>query len=138
VICSNLYAFFRALQGSKGRLLAYIIDGKNRMIAVKDREGKIVARTLFRLLWDESEGKPVLYQDRIYPHQSPYAEKLQEFAKKRALELGIPLYDSNGPSTPGHRIVSLGSRAPYEYEDGAGGVTNGQFTIHKPHLVSLA
>ncbi len=120
-------------------LLAYVIDGKNRILAIKDEEGKIVARSLFRLLWNETEKRAVLYQDTIYPYPCPieYVSILEEFAKKRALELEAPLYKSGGHSSDAPTIVSLGSSVPYEYEDGAEGLTNGLFTITNPQLVPL-
>jgi hypothetical protein len=47
--------------------LAYCLDGKNTMIAVKDDEtGKTLARGMFRLLWNPNHKKPVLFLDRIY------------------------------------------------------------------------
>ncbi len=39
-------------------LLGYLLDGKHRMIAVKDPDtGKIAARTIIRLLWDNTSKK---------------------------------------------------------------------------------
>jgi hypothetical protein len=117
-------------------LLAYLMDGKNRMLAVKDLEtGKILARCLFRLLWDHTTGQPVLFQDRIYPMPCPanMGEALDRLAKIRATELGLSLYtaDMRPDTVPSsNEIVSLGSPAPYEYEDASEGVmAEGRFAI---------
>jgi hypothetical protein len=121
-------------------LLNYIIDGKNRMIALKNSKGTIVARMLFRLLWDETEQRPVLFMDRMYvsSSSSTYYPALKQFAKEESEALGIPLYGigSSEDGTPDHKIVSLGSVAPFEYEDAAGGLTQGIFTINTPVLIN--
>lgn len=111
-------------------LLAYLIDGKNRMLAVKDPvSGKILARALFRMLWDPIREQPVLFRDRIYPTPClpAYEKALDDLAKKRAKELALPLYVQGTSMTS---IQSLGSQAPFEYEDAAGGLRiAGIFTI---------
>lgn len=111
-------------------LLAYLIDGKNRMLAVKDPvSGKILARALFRMLWDPIREQPVLFRDRIYPTPClpAYERALDDLAKKRAKDLALPLYIQGARMTS---IQSLGSQAPFEYEDAAGGLrVNGIFTI---------
>ncbi len=120
-------------------LLNYVIDGKNRMIALKNSKGSIVARMLFRLLWDETEQRPVLFMDRMYASSSSsaYYPVLKQFAKEEAEALGIPLYGigSSKDGVPDHKIVSLGSVAPFEYEDAASGLTQGIFTINTPVLI---
>lgn len=42
------------------------MDGKNRLIAIKDETGRIMARVIFRVLWDTKENKPVLLKERFY------------------------------------------------------------------------
>jgi len=44
---------------------SYLIDGKNRLLAIKDDKGHIKARSIIRLLWDGE--KPVLFLEKIYP-----------------------------------------------------------------------
>ncbi len=117
-------------------LLAYLIDGKNRMLAVKDpASGKILARALFRMLWDPIKQKPVLFRDRIYPDPCPPAHKkaLDGLAQKRAQALGLALYVQGDLGDPGAVLIrSLGSKAPFEYEDAVEGVMEkGVFTIEK-------
>jgi len=48
-------------------LLAYIADGKNRLVAIKDMKGKIRARAILRILWNPEIQQPVLFLERIYP-----------------------------------------------------------------------
>ncbi len=120
-------------------LLAYCLDGKNRLLAVKDASGKVLARCLFRLLWDEEKGKPVLFSDRIY-FNSPslqYEEALNDLALRIAAEMGCPLaaYYVDEGQVP-LQLKSYGSPAPYEYEDAAGGVQiGGRFSVAKARFV---
>lgn len=122
-------------------LLAYLMDGKNRLLAVKNEDGVIVARCYLRLLW--AEKKPVVFMERIYP--ATVSEDIETVlfvaAAERAKRLGIPLVgkkewnNSKSYKTP---IVSLGSSAPYEYVDAGDGVHRGGiFTIHDAYLLSL-
>jgi hypothetical protein len=117
-------------------LLAYVMDGKNRMIALREKKsGKIVARGLFRLLLTENSHQPILFLDRLYPPACPseWKEALVDFARKRAKILNCPLATLECEKEERQlleNIVSLGSRSPYEYEDGAGGIKRkGVFTI---------
>jgi len=48
-------------------LLGYVMDGKNRLLAIKDAKGKTQARMIERLLCDEESKRPVLFIERVYP-----------------------------------------------------------------------
>jgi len=106
------------------------------MLAVKDgKSGKVLARCLFRLLWDKTNNCPALFQDEIYPSpcSSEMESALKTLAKVKAQELGLHLYvnakmiDSSSDDV---ELASLGSPAPFEYEDAAQGVMkNGEFTL---------
>ena len=114
-------------------LMGYILDGKNRLLAIKDREGKIVARHIFRILLVDNE--PVLFLEMLYPYiiQPKLKEALHHFAQKRAEKLGLPLFSrvvKEGDSC-GKTLLSLGSMAPFEYSDAAWGVTDGTYQIVK-------
>lgn len=125
-------------------LLGYVADGKNRLLAIKDIEGKIVARQIFRILWDGE--KPVLLTEPIYPDlvKPAYSKALELFAKQRAKELGLTLLavteDSSLPAY-GKAVHSLGSPAPYEYSDTAdrtgfgAGVTMGTYTVSNAKII---
>jgi len=117
-------------------LVAYLADGKNRLIAIKNAKGQIVARSIMRLLWDGE--KPVLFQERLYPSGAdPNFEKaLRAFAIARAEKLGVPLLSGEGKELYPNPVSSLGGIAPYEYVDAAQGVQqNSTFTIATPYVV---
>ncbi len=116
-------------------LLAYCMDGKNAMVAVKDKEGnKTLARSMLRLLWNENEQKPALFLDRLYPDPC-LAERKQaivEAATACAKQLNCDLFTKweGYAEVPNTIVRSLGSSSPYEYTDAAEGVmANGIFQI---------
>ena len=118
-------------------LLAYPMDGKNRIIAVLDSDKKLVARSILRLLWDPKNNRPALMQERIYSNDANprVSSSLDEFAKIQAKKLGVPLYIADAQGT-GEALQSFGSVAPWEYVDSAEGVHPlGQFIISKTRLV---
>jgi len=119
-------------------LLAYVMDGKNRMVAVKDPSGKIVARALIRHLWDITNQKPVIFLDRFYPQPCAFEEAITQMALLKAKALNIPLISDRGEAYAG-KVVSLGSPSPYEYADASDGVMKGGiFTINSPKLLYAA
>jgi hypothetical protein len=110
-------------------LLAYLIDGKNRLLAIKDGNGIIKARSILRLLWDEQNQKPVLFMERIYPSilSQPLENALIQFAKIRASELNLNLTSKEAGKGMLYASVlhSLGGKAPYEYVDAGSGINTG-------------
>ncbi len=117
-------------------LLSYILDGKNRAMVVKNKEGKIVARSVIRILWDPQKEEPVLFMERLYGSQNnPELEQMvREGCMKKADSMGLPLVVANHIPFftvwyPGE-LKALGGPVPYEYVDAAGGIRlGGQFTI---------
>jgi|GEM_PF-2955490 len=119
-------------------LLGYCLDGKIQMAAVKDKEsGKIVSRALLKLLFRNEGGKlvPCLFLERIYPNScsAEQLDALNALAMQRAQDLGVELYTIN-QNVPKERdsvpLQSLGCPAPFEYEDGGVGVSEGgKYTI---------
>jgi|GEM_PF-1197662 len=113
-------------------LLAYCLDGKTSMIAIKNKEGKIVARAILKLLWDDQTGKPVLFLEQCYPEACSNSRKegIKEMAIAFAKKLNCSLYTKG--NTEVSSLTSFGSSCPYEYEDEEGGVQQeGKFTITK-------
>lgn len=123
-------------------LLGYVLDGKTRVLCVKETEdGPIKARALLKVFIEkktdpatgvESEA-PCLMFEKPYPKITPLLHKqLIEAAKTKAELMGVDLYEA---STDGVTLYSKGVHAPYEYEDGAleagpeGHRTNGVFSI---------
>ncbi len=110
-------------------LMAYLLDGKHRLLAIKDPSGKIVGRSIIRLLWDEKQQEPILMQERIYPKElsSEQKEALDNFAKSRAQALGLRLFQKGSLPVC---LTSKGGRAPWEYVDSlGGGKREGRYTI---------
>lgn len=111
-------------------LIAYVLDGKNRMLAIKDKKtGKIQARCLLKILLDNDAQKPVLFQERIYPFGSEYTNFLNDLAENKAKNLDLPLYTLNTGmrnlnTETKRKIISLKNSLAYEYVDGMHGITN--------------
>jgi hypothetical protein len=111
-------------------LLGYLIDGKNRLVAIKSPQGNIVARCLLRLLWDGEQ--PVLFRERIYPSNisAKQLSGINEFVKQIANELKLPLTSLDKGEKYPRTLAALGGPAPYEYCDAAWGVRDSRgFTI---------
>ncbi len=124
-------------------LIAYCMDGKNALIAVKNEEGKILARSLLRLLWNKTTSKPALFLDRLYPNPCPSERKdaIMEAAIECSKDLGIDLFTQWGgyKEDPNTFLESFRGPCSYEYEDAAGEEIkrNGVFTIKNLRKVEL-
>jgi hypothetical protein len=126
-------------------LLSYIFDGKNRIMIARDSSGRIVARAVLRILWDETQKKPVLFVERLYIRGGSYERKendILEGCRQKAEYLNIPLVASARdyilPETkryPG-LLKALGGPAPFEYVDALGGIQRGGiYTISESLLL---
>lgn len=101
-------------------LLAYLLDGKNRLIAIKNEDGTILGRSILRILWDKEHQKPALFLEKIYPEtlSLDYQHALKAMAKRRAEEMGLKLYTTRGVGDPiSLQLQSFGGIAPFEYVD---------------------
>jgi hypothetical protein len=104
-------------------LLAYLLDGKNRLLALVNPQGVIQARAILRLLIDAETKKPVLFIERIYPSiaRPELREALIALAKQKAKDLNLPLLHSEEGAADQilypHPVASLGGPSPYEYVD---------------------
>ncbi len=63
--------------------------------------------------------------ERVYPENINYLN-IKSFAKKRAKNLGVDLYELGGPIV----LHSEGNIAKYEYEDGDYSVKSGQYSVN--------
>jgi ankyrin repeat protein len=121
-------------------LLGPLLDGKYRIIAVKDTGGKLVARCLLKLLWDKELKRPVLFQERLYVngHCNGHAEALNKMCLLKAQEMNITLlnkkYFSRGGTYP-NAVSSIGGRSCFEYVDALGGVRSQVYDISKCQIV---
>ena len=122
-------------------LMNYILDGKNRVVVVKDSSGVIQARVIIRLLWDDKLKRPVLYRERLYKAAGlpdRCIQAIDDLCISKAKALGITLIatsqseENEKPQIKPYpnALVSFNGRAPFEYVDADQlGVTNGHFTI---------
>ena len=117
-------------------LLGYAMDGKHRLALVCDPEGKILARSVLRLLLD-AEGKPVIFQERMYVADAnpAYPQLLRKMALKKASLLAIPLvvspadFEIEQAKKYPLSIQAKAKPVPFEYVDALGGLRNGPYTI---------
>lgn len=119
-------------------LLGYLLDGKTRLIAIKNPEGRIIARRILRILLEDGK-KPVLMMESMYSSNTAtkeQKEELDQFVKQRAKDLGLPLYEEGEKPV---KIESISSESPWEYVDSANGLQfKGVYTIQKASLVQAA
>ena len=126
-------------------LLSYLMDGKNRAMAVINDKEEIVARVVIRLLWDRQANRPVLFQERYYRRANCPDEiegALNKACVRRAETLGLTLTSiKETPDLYEGPLASLFSSAPYEYVDSIGSVdgsvTNGVWTVSKVYILYL-
>lgn len=113
-------------------LPAYLIDGKNQVITVKDATNKIISRMIVRLLFDKN-GRPALFLEPLYGRDTQkIRDALMNKARERALYLGVSLYAGQNGHT---KLESIGSSAPFEYADSAlNHINDGKFTVHGAKL----
>ncbi len=115
-------------------LLAYVLDGKNRAIVVKNSDGKIVARSVLRLLWDTKAQKPVLLMEPTYTDISSSTEAIQMvkegcLQKAKAMKLPLVVVGAKAPLYP-NTVEALGGPVPYEYCDSVKNICpDGKFQI---------
>ncbi len=99
-------------------LMGYVLDGKIRLLAIKNKGGRIVSRAIIKLLFN-NKNEPVIFFEMIYGREE-FLEKLLEYAHKKAEQLGVSLYTAGGNT----KLASIGNVVPYEYEDEEVGVYN--------------
>ncbi len=119
-------------------LLGYLLNGHIRLIAIKDKEGRIVTRALLRLLWDTDSKKPVLYLDHIYTRNNnpDYPDIIKAFAIERAKELELTLLQSMFNITPySNRIMCCGGQAE-KYVDALRGVQPKEYVLTESYVLS--
>lgn len=121
-------------------LMGYVMDPKNRLLAIQNPEDLTIARCILRLLVDDQDN-PVLFMEEIYPDnvRSDFKDALKQMALHRAQALGLPLLslESTPESYAYHSPVhSRYSPAPTEYVDALyGDQEDGEFTIPAPQCL---
>ncbi len=143
---TEVYGSCQAVEGdpklNRG-ILGYLLNGWNRVLKVSTgKDDSIIARCKLQLLWDGE--KPVLFRERFYskgPLSEQHKVALNELAKQKAKELGVPLLckeEEGGGVLYGKTLHALGGPAPYEYSDGAGPAElwlDGKYTIDGAHYL---
>jgi hypothetical protein len=77
-------------------LVGYLLDGKCRMICIKDKDSnKLVARSIIKI-FKKVDGSPALFLESTYPHDSIHKDALIALAKKRAQKMGCDLFIGHG------------------------------------------
>lgn len=126
-------------------LLGYLLDGKIKPMIVRNKEGKIVARAVMRILKDE-KGNDVLFLERSYfrVNNPILRELLQKGATEKAARMGIPIVVSERdyPNSVKNKaypypLNSSFSTSP-EYVDALGGIKTGFYTIIESRFLNAA
>jgi hypothetical protein len=124
-------------------LLAYLMDPNVKIIQVLDAQGKIIARSILRLLEDQY-GRPQLFLERIYASNRHRAidEAIVRFVQRKSVAMGVHLYShvSQGFEVADAEeevvLSSHASRSPYVYTDAGGGrMRDGVYTIELPRRI---
>lgn len=118
-------------------LLGYFIDGKHRLLLVKDAENKIVARSVIRLLVDK-KNNPVIFQERVYVADSnpEYLGYLRKLAIKKARELRVPLVTTSSDFKNEFAkrffspVYAYDKPVPFEYVDALRGKESVHYVIN--------
>ena len=114
-------------------LMGYVMDGKHRILAVKDKQGKIKSRLILRLMWDADNKKPCLFFETVYPKTTKKSirDAMKTSAIEYARDLGVDVYSCETESDKMSfcKLMSLSSKAPFEYCDAARGIQTGAFRI---------
>lgn len=100
-------------------LLGYLMDGKIRILTLKESiGGPIKARCLIKLI-KKPDGKIAMLVEQGYPSDtSIQANTLKRFAKERSDALGLDLYEVDHSATPQVFLESdVPNAAGVEYED---------------------
>lgn len=131
-------------------LPSYMLNGEIKPIVIKDKEtGKIVARAVMRLMWDDKNNQPVLLLERVYSNIKDKAitKALIAWASEKAIAMGIPLVSievGNEVKSPYRgsdydgNVTFLGGLAPFVYTDAGGGVHSTPFSLSKCFHIILS
>jgi hypothetical protein len=121
-------------------LLAPILNGQIRLVAIKNSQGKIRGRRFLKILIDENN-VPALYQSAYYGYLETLDRVINAMSMRRARAMQLPLYRWRRELSklPIGGLRSMGGPAPYEYVDAhqIGLVLNGEYTIMRKKSDSI-
>ena len=103
-------------------LMGYVIDGKNKAVVIKNKEGKIMARCIIRLLIEKDSDNPVIIREKLYKAtgvDDSVIDTINERCIDYAKWLGVSLVCVDSKSNEKYlgTLVSKGGQAPAEYVD---------------------
>jgi hypothetical protein len=120
-------------------LLGYILNPCTQAILIKSKEDEsIVARSIIRILWNEKQKQPVLLLEKNYISSGrepvDYEKRILKYATDIAKEMKLELISTQfSNSKMGNCLDNIYSydsgKAPFDYSDSAGGITDGKFII---------
>jgi hypothetical protein len=119
-------------------LMGYVLDGKYRMLAVKNSAGNIMARRMLRLMWDPLKKTPVLHLEKLYVNAGlpdGLEGTLLDLAKQKARAMGVFLVESGGEDLYGRPVVSLDSSVHFEYVDELRGIQSKKYQFDNPGVI---
>ena len=114
-------------------LICYLMDGKYRLIAIKNASGIIISRCLIRLMWDDKTQVPVIYVETRYGANAykEYERALNELVIKKAkamnLDATCSFYRGEHKQAYSYYLHSLGGPAPYEWTDAKANCAGSQY-----------
>jgi hypothetical protein len=119
-------------------LASYLMNGELRPIVVK-RRGRIVARRMMRLMWDEQKEKPVILLEKLYlnTYNEEISQAIIDKAVAKAKSMNVYLVSKEIRSDkpyPGTIKCAKGF-APFTYSDAASGIKDGPFVIEGSHIL---
>lgn len=129
----------RAASDYNRALLAYVLDGKYKMVALRLEDESIFARSMLRLLFNK-KGHPALFLECYYgPENGVFRRALLEKAKKIALDLDVSLYVGEGlvgtQAKKDEVLYSKDCPVLHEYVDALNSETNGEYAISELYQV---
>lgn len=127
-----------SLEGMNSGLLGPLLDGKYKIISVKNEKGQSVARCYLKIL--EQNEEPVLFMEQHYfrPKYFSFLSKaLNQMCILKAKEMNMNLlyYENDDRNFSGQifetskPVTSLGSRSTVEYVDALIENTNGKYEL---------
>lgn len=97
---------------------------------------------MIRLLWDETNNRPVILQERLYSNVASDAieEAINDMVREKAETMGAILVSKEiGKGMPYlGTIESFGGLAAFVYSDASGGVFGGPFKTENCHVLQKA
>ena len=130
-------------------LLGTLLNGEVRLLAVKNAQGEVVARSMLSLLWDSKNRCPVLLVEGIY-HKGDITPEIRTaltlLAQQRARDLHLPLLKEERCRADQEELIpyegiveAFEGLAPYVYHDTAGGITTkGSFRLPERRLYAVS